>query len=110
MANYIPTLKDISWFIILITGGIITFYTCWFYLGNEMTFENLKLNLLKNIVLRTVGGSLISIPSVILITFIELLGIQRNILELRTILSKIVFVFLMFILFALVGSMIFFFH
>ena len=102
-------LHGISWVILLLTVTALIFYSSWFFLGSEESYNNLKDELLKSLVLRAATFSLIATPSVIIISIIEYFQfLEPN--RILKLLKKVSIVIAVLVLSSLIGNIIFFIH
>jgi len=73
MIQTVNKLSIASRIVISLTCGVIIFYSTWFFLGSKENFDVLKENLLASLFNRTLGFSLLGLPSLLLIATIELI-------------------------------------
>lgn len=102
------SIKILSWIILGLTAIAIIFYSSWFYLGTEETFNNLKDDLLVNLTLRTLVFSMFGIPTTIIITIIEYFGVKKESNKYRKLIRKFVLVVSTIFISSLLGNIIFY--
>jgi|GEM_PF-5188955 len=107
---FYSNIKSISWILLILTVLVLIIYSSWFFLGNVEIHIELKQELAKNLILRTVGFAMLGIPTTILITIIELFGIKNEKGKYRLVIKKLNLVISIILVASFVGSIIFFFR
>ena len=67
-----------SWIVLGSTALVILFYSSWFYLGTEETYNELKEERFKNLILRACAFAILGTPSIVLIMIIERFAHKRK--------------------------------
>ena len=109
MKKFYSNIKLISWFLLCLTAFSVIFYSSWFFLGNEETHNKLKQEFIKNLVYRTVGFTILGLPTIFLITLIEYYGIKNVDKKYRILLKKLNLIISVILLASFLGSAMFFF-